>query len=45
MIKNPWEQKGNRPCEICNQGFAQLYSDKKDGRYVSGACWGCLYKK
>lgn len=44
MTKNLWEQKGNHTCEICKKGFAQVYSDVKDGKYVT-ACWGCLYKK
>jgi len=44
-MKNIWEQKGNLPCSICGKGVAQRYSDKKDGKYVSDACWNCLYKK
>lgn len=44
MIKNPWERKGTRQCELCGKGFSQLYSDKKAGKFISGACWGCLYK-
>lgn len=43
-MKNVWEQQGNKQCQICKKGFAQLYSDSKDGKYIADACWRCLYK-
>lgn len=43
-IKHPWETQGNKPCQLCKKGFAQTYSDVKDGKYIT-ACWTCLYKK
>ena len=44
MTKQLWEQSGEKMCEICKKGFAQTYSDVKDGKYVT-ACWKCLYSK
>lgn len=44
MSKHIWEQKGNKKCELCGKGFASTYSDVKDGKFISGACWGCLYR-
>lgn len=44
MTKQLWDQPGNNTCELCGKGFAQVYSDVKDGKYVT-ACWKCLYKK
>lgn len=44
MNKKIWEQKGNKLCEICKKGFAQVSSGAKDGRYVT-ACRSCLYGK
>lgn len=40
---NVWDKKGEKTCELCKKGFAQLYGDNKNGRFVS-ACWNCLYK-
>lgn len=44
MNKNIWEQQGSKICDICKKGFAQVYSDAKDGKYVT-ACRNCLYGK
>lgn len=43
-MKQIWEQSGDKPCELCKKGFAQTYSDVKNGRFVT-ACWACLYRK
>lgn len=41
---NIWDKPGDKKCCLCGKGKAQLYSDEKDGQYISGACWNCLYK-
>lgn len=44
MSKKLWEQKGNKMCELCKKGYAQTYSDVKNGKFVT-ACRNCLYGK